>query len=261
MNVLALLMARMSSSRFPGKALRPILGRPMIGLQLERLRRAKCFDALILATSTDPSDDSLAAFAESAGLPCFRGALDDVADRIYRASKPHAPRHVLRIGADCPFLDGDHLGALVGLHLAENNDWTNTYFEESWPDGMDAEIYSFPCLERVWREAKLPSEREHVAPFIENRRGEFRIDVLRAPQDYSHLRWTVDHPEDYEMARRVFEELYPANPNFGFRDILDFFARHPEVAALNRHFARNEGRIRSRRADEAFLKPGKAATS
>ena len=260
MNILALLMARMLSSRFPGKALKPILGRPMIELQLERLRRARGFDTLVLATSTDPSDDPLAAFAAKASLACFRGALDDVADRIYRAAETHAPRHILRIGADCPFLNGDHLGALVDLHLAENNDWTNTYLEDSWPDGMDAEIYSFPCLDRVWREAKLPSEREHVAPFIENRRDQFRIGVLRAPQDYSHLRWTVDYPEDYEVVRRVFAALYPANPDFGFRDILDFFARHPEVAALNRRFARNEGRMKSQQADEAFLKQGKAAT-
>lgn len=252
MNVLAVYVGRMSSSRLPGKVLAPILGRSMMDMQIERIRRAACFDHLIVATSDDASDDPIEAEATRLGLACHRGSMTDIADRLYKAAQPYQPTHILRIGGDCPLIDPQLLRDLVALHL-QGNDWTNTYYVASWPDGLDSEMYTFACLERVYKEAVLPSEREHVAPFMENRADQFRIGVLQAERDYTHLRLTVDHPEDLELVRTIYAALYPVKPAFTFADVLAFLAERPELAASNRHYVRNAGRLKSLEADQAFL--------
>jgi spore coat polysaccharide biosynthesis protein SpsF len=239
--ILGVLQARTSSSRLPGKILLPILGAPMLEHQVRRLSRCRSLDALVLATSDQPADDAVEALASAIGVGCFRGSLVDVLDRFYRAALASAPEHVVRLTGDCPLADPEIVDRAVALHVESRADYTTNALEPTWPDGLDVEVIRFGCLEEAWREASLPSEREHVTPFINTRPGRYRIHHLKGDPDLSHLRWTVDEPEDFEFVRRVYESLYSVNPAFGTRDILALLERQPGLAGLNSRFIRNAG--------------------
>ena len=251
---LAILQARSSSSRFPGKILAPLLGQPMILRQIERLRRASRLDELVLATSNHPSDDPVEALCRNEGIRCFRGSLDDVLDRFYGACEPWRPDQVVRLTGDCPLVDPEVVDAVVDKHLREGNDYTSNTLEPSYPDGLDVEVLRFSCLEEAWREATLPSEREHVTPFVHRRPERYRLgNLLREGENLCHLRWTVDEPEDLTFVARVYELLYPEDPAFGTDSVLRLLRERPELQEINRGFLRNEGWIKSLQEDARFM--------
>lgn len=240
--ILGVLQARMSSRRLPGKVLAPVAGAPMLARQVERLRRCRRLDALVLATSADESDDPLAAAAERLALAVSRGALDDVLDRVHRAASAYAPDHVVRLTGDCPLADPDVIDACIELHVAGAHDYTSNIHPPTWPDGLDVEVLTRATLETAWREAREPVEREHVTWFVHQRPQRFRPGNLEAGRDLSHLRWTVDEPEDLELVRAVYDALYdPASPVFTTDDVLDLLERRPDIATLNSHHVRNAG--------------------
>ncbi|MBZ5556407.1 MAG: glycosyltransferase family protein [Acidobacteriia bacterium] len=242
--ILGILQARASSSRLPGKVLKPILGRPMLLHQIERLRRARALDEIVVATSDEPSDDPIEALCASAGIRCFRGSLNDVLDRFYQAALPYRPDLVVRLLGDCPLVDPELIDRVVAFQQAGHYDLAGADMA-MFPDGLDLDVIPFPVLEGAWREAVRPSDREHVSLFITRQPERYRIGLLENDVDLSHLRWTVDEPEDFEMVRRIYEALYPANPAFTTKDILDLLAKQPELSQLNRRFRRNEGLERS----------------
>lgn len=244
-NVLGILQARVSSSRLPGKVLKPILGVPMLRHQLDRVRRARSMDAFIVATSTDASDDAIEALCAAAGVGCFRGSLDDVLDRFYQAALAYNPQHVVRLTGDCPLIDPDLIDRVVEFYLAGNFDHAGNAVEPMFPDGLDVEVLRFQVLEYAWRHASLPSHREHVTLFVHRSPDRFRVGSYRNVTDLSHLRWTVDEPEDFELIRRIYEALYPKNPAFTTEDILAFLSSQPDLLDLNRGIRRNEGLERS----------------
>jgi spore coat polysaccharide biosynthesis protein SpsF len=252
--ILAVLQARVSSSRLPGKVLRPILGVPMILRQVERARRAVGVDRLLVATSVDPSDDPLAELCAGDGIECFRGSLDDVLDRFYRAARPFAPEHVVRLTGDCPLADPELIGEVISFHRDGGYDYVSNALEPTFPDGLDVEVFRFPCLEHAWREASLPSEREHVTPFLYHRPERFRIGCYKGDVDLSRLRWTVDEPVDFELVTRIYGELYPVRRDFTTGDILGLLERKPELKTLNTHHRRNEGLERSLEEDRRHRK-------
>jgi spore coat polysaccharide biosynthesis protein SpsF len=245
--ILAILQARVSSSRLPRKVLKPILGRPMLLHQLDRVRRARMLDAIVVATSTDPSDDVIEELCVIARIGCFRGSLTDVLDRFYHAALPYRPDYVVRLTGDCPLADPDLIDRVVSICLEEALDYSGA--EASFPDGLDVEVMRFAVLEEAWEEATRPSDREHVTQFINRQRDRYRVRGVANDVDLSHLRWTVDEPADFELITRIYEALYPANPAFGTQDILDLLARRPELATLNTGIVRNEGLARSLSAD------------
>lgn len=245
--VLAVLQARVSSSRLPRKVLKPILGRPMLQHQLDRVRRARSLDALVVATSTDPGDTAIEALCAAGGVACYRGSLNDVLDRFYQAALRFRPQHVVRLTGDCPLVDPDLIDRVVGVCVEESLDYTGA--EPSFPDGLDVEVMRFSALEAAWNEATRPSDREHVTQFINRQRDRFRVRGVGSDVDLSHLRWTVDEPADFELITRIYEALYPSNPAFTTQDILDLLARQPELATLNKGIVRNEGLARSLAAD------------
>jgi len=251
--ILAILQARFSSTRLPGKVLKPILGEPMLIRQVERLRHARRVDQLLVATSTDPSDDALVAVCEQYDIPCFRGNLNDVLDRFYQAAMPYKPDHVVRLTGDCPLTDPTIIDAVIALHLSGNFDYSSSAIDLSFPDGLDAEIMRFACLEEVWREAELPSEREHVTLFIYRRPARYRIGSYKGYRDLSHCRWTVDEPEDFEFVTRIYERLYSENTVFGMGDILALLESEPTLAMINKGFERNEGLKKSLQEDMRFV--------
>ena len=250
--ILGILQARASSRRLPGKVLKPILGRPMLERQIERLRRSRRMQQLVVATSTDSSDDGIARLCESLAVDCFRGSLEDVLDRFYEAARRHGARTVVRLTGDCPLADPVVIDQLIGLHEGADNDYTSNTLTRSYPDGLDAEVVEFGAVEAAWREAAQPSEREHVTPFIYHLPERFRLGNLQQDVDRSHLRWVVDEPLDFAYISAIYEALYPGDPAFTTGDVLALLERRPDIAGLMGHAPTNEGYQRSLAADAAL---------
>ena len=255
MEVLALLIARTSSTRLPGKVLLPILGSPMLSRQIERITRASGFDQLAVATSTARSDDPVERICMELGIECFRGSLSNVADRCYRAALLYRPRHVLKLSGDCPLADPDVIDALIEFHERGKFDYSSNAIEPTYPDGLDAEIFTFECLTEIAAGAHLPSEREHLVPYILRPDGRFRVGSLKQAVDQSNLRWTVDERRDFDLVVRVYEALYPGNPIFTTDDIERFLTDNPEIVELNADLERNSAVRRSIEADASLAKP------
>jgi spore coat polysaccharide biosynthesis protein SpsF len=243
----------MSSSRFPGKVLKPLLGRSMLEWQIERILRCKRIDQLVVATSLNLEDDAIEAMCNRLGIYCFRGDLENVLDRFYQAAKKYNPNHIVRLTGDCPLTDPVLIDELVDFYLAQKCDYASNCEEPTLPDGLDAEVFSFAALKQAWKEAVLPSHLEHVTPFIRSNRERFKTACYRHHKNLSHLRWVVDEPEDLEFVRRVYEILYPVKPKFGTEDILALLERKPELAEINKGFKRNEGAKKSIEEDKVFL--------
>ena len=250
--ILAIVQARSSSSRLPNKVTKPILGKPMILHELERVRRSKRIDKIVLATSRDSSDDGLADIATESGIEVYRGNLDDVLDRYYQCAKQYQPEHVVRITGDCPVIDWRIVDAVIEKHLREQNDYTKA--TDRFPDGLDTEVVRLSALEIAWRNAKLLSEREHVTLYIKNHSEQFKLGVLECKHDLNFMRWTVDEPQDFELIRQIYEELYAENNDFSMQDILQLLERKPEMLAINRGIQRNEGLLKSLREDKELEK-------
>jgi spore coat polysaccharide biosynthesis protein SpsF len=245
MKVLGILQARVSSSRLPGKVMRPLLGAPMIERQVERLRRARTIGQLVLATSTDPSDDVLVQWAQRAGVGLHRGSLDDVLDRFVTAARPYRPEHVVRLTADCPLADPTVIDRVVEAHRSSGADYSSNTLEPSYPDGLDVEVMTMAALEAAAREATAAYQREHVTQFIVRHPERFRLHNVAAERDLSALRWTVDEPADFELVEAIYRALYPSNPAFTTAEVLDFLRDNPRWIAHNTHHARNEGLAKS----------------
>ena len=247
--ILAILQARMGSSRLPGKVLKPLLGRPMLLRQIERVRQSRRIDKLCIATTIEPGDDTLEDLCRQEGIDCFRGSENDVLDRFYQAARSRSPQSVVRLTADCPLIDPQVIDEVVDCHTAGNFDYTSNIEPPTFPDGLDVEVLTSSTLRRTWTEARLPSEREHVTPYIRKHPALFRQGIIRAVEDLSRYRWTVDQEEDFRLVTAIFEELFPKNPSFSYREVLHWLKEHPEVTALNAGISRNEGLGRSMARD------------
>ena len=231
MSVLAILQARMSSSRLPGKVLLDLAGAPMILRQIERVRRAKLVDGLVVATSTEASDDPLAELLAAAGVDVFRGPLDDVLDRFIGALDAHPADHVVRLTGDCPLADPEVIDATVGLHLETGADYThNRVRGVGFPWGQDVEAITAEALRRADALAATPEEHEHVTWGVWNHPERYRLQVLRPAVEEGPVRWTVDRPDDLAFVRAVFEALYPKDPAFTSDDVRAFVRSRPELA-------------------------------
>ena len=228
--MLAILQARMSSSRLPGKVLKPILGEPMILRQIERLRRARSITRLAVATSVEPSDDPLAGRLAEAGIEVVRGSLDDVLGRFAVALAACGPaEHVMRLTADCPLADPEVVDRCAAVHLAQGADYTANTFGRTFPRGLDVEVVRASALLAAAAEATEVYDREHVTPFVIARPDRFaRAEVRRDPPE--RWRWTVDTVEDFAFVSSVYADLYPRDPAFDSDAILAWQAAHPGVA-------------------------------
>lgn len=239
--IVAILQARCSSTRLPGKVMRPILGRPMLSLQVERIRRAHLLDQLVIATSADPADDPIAELCMEQGLSCYRGSLHDVLDRVYQAARRFEAQHIVRLTGDCPLTDPELIDRVISHHLKGRYDCTNNVMPPTFPDGLDVEVIRMSALETVWQKAVLRSDREHVTPYLYQRPACFKIGHVANARDLSDLRWTVDEPLDFELVTRIYAALYPTQPDFRTADILRLLERRPELVILNSRIMRNEG--------------------
>lgn len=226
--ILAVIQARMSSTRLPGKVLKDVLGEPMVIRQLERISRSKMIDQIVVATSTESSDDPLAEAVTSAGYQVFRGSLDDVLSRFQTLRKDFNPTHIVRLTADCPLTDPAVIDGIIEQHVETQVDYTSNVISRTFPRGLDAEVFTVAALDRLSELELSDDEHEHVTLGFYKRPGEFTLTNFAGTADNSHLRWTVDNPEDYDFALWVYSELYPSKPDFDSADILELLELHPE---------------------------------
>jgi spore coat polysaccharide biosynthesis protein SpsF len=244
----AILQARMGSSRLPGKVLADVGGRTMLECVINRALLASRVARVVVATSVAPEDDRIERLCRARDVLVFRGSENDVLDRFVGAARGFDVNPIVRLTADCPLLDPVVIDAVVARFAAGDVDYAANINPPTFPDGLDTEVFSRNALEQAAREARLRSEREHVTLYIRNHPEIFRIANVRHARDLSAMRWTVDEPDDLELVRAVYAEL--GNPDFGMEDVLRLLAEQPELARANARFARDEGLRASLREDE-----------
>jgi spore coat polysaccharide biosynthesis protein SpsF len=231
--MLAVLQARMSSTRLPGKVMREILGVPMIGRQIERLRRSRHLDGILVATSTEAGDDPLVGYLAGEGIAVHRGPLDDVMARFQGALAANGPpKTFLRLTADCPLADPDVIDRVIAHHVSGGFDYTYNTADWTYPKGLDVEVIEHAAFARACAETTDAYDHEHVTPYIYRHLDRFRIGEVRTSPP-ERWRWTVDTPEDFAFVTAVYEDLYPVRPDFRMADILAWQAAHPGRAISN----------------------------
>jgi glutamate-1-semialdehyde aminotransferase/spore coat polysaccharide biosynthesis protein SpsF (cytidylyltransferase family) len=242
--IVAILQARMGSSRLPGKTLADLAGRPLLLQVVERVQSARRVDKVVVATTDQSSDDPIATLCQREGIQYFRGSEDDVLDRFYRTAQASAADTVVRITADCPLIDPAVIDKVVARFQVGDCDYVSNTLRYTYPDGLDTEVFPFAALERAWREAKKPSEREHVTPYL--RTEKFRVANVESesPAPLGKYRWTVDYPADLEFVRRIYE-AFPGNKRFGYQDIFRLLKERPELATIQAETITNEGYYKS----------------
>lgn len=235
MNTIIIVQARMTSTRLPGKVLLPLAGVPMLTRLVQRLRRVQRADAIVIATTTNATDDAIAMLCNTLGVPCHRGSEHDVLSRYADAARLHGADVVVRITSDCPLIDPALIDRVIAAYQEGGSDYVSNMLPPTWPYGMAVEVFSATALQQAHAGATQVAEREHVTPFIYGHPERYRLRNVASPVDLSQHRWTVDTPEDYELVRRLFEALYPVRPHFTQNDILEVLDAHPDWMAINQH--------------------------
>ncbi|MFH0922976.1 MAG: glycosyltransferase family protein [Candidatus Micrarchaeota archaeon] len=248
MRIIAIIQARMGSTRLPGKVLKIAAGKPLLWHVISRVMKAKSIDGVVVATTTSHQDDGIAALAESTGAGVYRGSENDVLDRYYRASQKFRADAVVRITADCPLSDPLVIDDVVQLFKKSGADYVSNTVKLSYPNGIDVEVFKASCLERAWREAKLSSEREHVTPYLWKHPELFSQKQLVYPGgDCSKYRLTVDNAKDLSLIRRVLS--FFKGRDFHTADLIRLLEKNPKLAQINAGTHRNEGYAKSIKED------------
>lgn len=234
MKKIAIIQARLSSSRLPGKVLRDIAGEPMLARVLARVGRAKLIDQIVVATTSDEADNPIVEYCQETGFACFRGDPYDVLDRFYLCAKQFEADLIVRITADCPMIAPEEIDRVIKTFLDSGADFaTNRLpppFERTSPIGMDTEVCSFTVLERAWKEADQTYQREHVMPYLYDTDGRFKVVLVNNEPSLGNLRFTVDTPEDLQLANEIYQAFNGRN-DFTLEELLEENAKHPEWQA------------------------------
>ncbi len=252
MKNVAILQARCSSTRLPGKVLKELHGMPMLWHQVRRLKKSTLIDRLIIATSVEKSDDALDDFCKSNGFEIFRGSLDDVLDRFYDCTKDIDCENIVRLTADCPLADYQVIDNVIKSHIETGADYTSNCLVPTFPDGLDVEVIKKSVLKVAWEEAKLLLERAHVTPYIYNNKNKFNLNVFKNGIDLSDMRWTVDEPADFDFVGKIYDALYEVNEYFQMNDVLDYLSKNQNLLKINNKFRRNEAFSKSLEKDKNF---------
>lgn len=237
LRIILIVQARMGSTRLPGKIFKEILEKPLLYYEIERLRQVKKVDAIVIATTINPIDHAVVDFCHLEQIPLYRGSEEDVLDRFYQAAKSFSADVIVRVTGDCPLIDPKIIDAVIDCYLQSypNFQYVSNTLHRSYPRGLDVEVFSFDALKKAAKEAILPSEREHVTPYIYSHPKEFALEnVVHTPNESNH-RWTVDTDEDFELISRILSVLYPIKPNFDMNDVLNLLRKYPEWKKINAH--------------------------
>lgn len=233
----AIVEARIGSTRFRGKVLADLLGRSMLERVLERLQQARKLTDIIIATTHLPEDDAIVEVSQRAGFPWFRGSVEDVLERDLGAAKSVGADIIVQMGADSPLLDPEIVDECISTYGAGDYDYVSNALTLTYPLGINAQVFSTALLEKTSGLTSDPVDREDVSRYIWERPDVFRLKNLAAPSELHapHIRLTVDHPEDLELVRRIYLELYPTKPTFRTRHVLALLRQNPDWLALNTH--------------------------
>jgi spore coat polysaccharide biosynthesis protein SpsF len=235
MKKVAIVQARMGSTRLPGKVLKDIKGKPLLWHLVERLRHSQLTDDLVIATTTAGKDKLIADFCKDNKLNAYRGSQEDVLDRYYQTAKAYKADLIIRITADCPLIDPCVIDKAIERYLEnkEKVDYVSNTLERTYPRGMDVEVFSFGVLEKAWQKAKKQYEREHVTPYIYENPDEFNLSCIKNENDLSYLRLTVDEEKDLELVRKIYKMLYKENDIFYLEDVIKLLKENPELELIN----------------------------
>ena len=233
--IVAILQARMGSSRLPGKVLASVAGQPMLALIIKRVLPARYIAQLVVATTQLPQDDTIEALMNDLGIPCFRGAEEDCLDRYYQAARQFEAEIVVRLTGDNPLVDSVFVDWVVRQYLSADPpyDYVDSTLSKTFPVGLSVEVFSFEALAIAWREDTNTWWRKHVTPFIHRHPNRFHVLHLVNPQDYSHMRWTVDTPEDLAFVRCIYDHF--GHDRFSWREVLAVLEQHPGWLEINQH--------------------------
>lgn len=241
MKIIAVIQARMGSTRLPNKVMKQVNGVPLIELLIKRLSGAKLVNQIMLATSTNDKNTPLVNHVRSLGYDVFQGSENDVLSRYYHAVKDIKPDAIVRITGDCPLVDPKIVDQIIETFLEKKVDYASNTIKPTYPDGIDVSMASFQALERAYNEATSDFDREHIMPYIRNPE-KFKLANVEYEEDYSKERWTVDEPEDFEVIQNVFNHFHP-RIDFSWLEVLQLLKDRPELFAANRKFMRNEGSV------------------
>lgn len=237
MKTVAIIQARMGSTRFFGKVMTKIADRTVLEHVITRVRQSKRVDEIVIATTTKLDDDLIVDEAKQIGVNYFRGSEDDVLSRYYYAAKENSADIVVRITSDCPLIDPKIIDGM--LEFYKNNNYNivsnagSDLTQRTYPRGLDTEIFSFKQLEDAFNKADKTYQREHVTPYIyENTKNIF---YYKNNQDNSNHRWTLDTREDFELITKIYDLLYTGQHDFYLKEILGVFDKKPELLNINAH--------------------------
>lgn len=239
MNIVAIVQARMGSTRLPGKVLKEVLSRPLLSYQIERMKQINLIDEIIIAT-TPNQNEAIIKLCNNEKINYFVGSESDVLERYYHAAKKYKADIVVRMTSDCPLIDPQIVDQILLMYRNGKYDYVSNTIQRTFPRGMDAEVFSFESLERAYNEAQLEYEREHVTPYLYLNKDKFEIGQFIQPDDTNEIRLTVDTPEDFELIKRIFEAIYPMNPNFKLKDILKILAENPGWFEINKEIVQKK---------------------
>lgn len=235
MNVVAIIQARLGSSRLPGKVLKTVMGKPLLEYQIERVSRARHINKIVVATSDLDRDLPIVKFCERLLVLHYRGSEEDVLERYYDAALSHRADVIVRLTADCPLIDPQLIDEVIESYIQSypQYDYVSNCLQRTYPRGMDVEVFSFKALYEAYRRAKSPSEREHVTPFIYKNPQIFKLHSIKNAKNQSNHRWTVDTPEDFTLVKNILETIYPVKQTFTLHDCLDVLEKHPDWMNIN----------------------------
>lgn len=250
MKVTAIIQARTSSTRLPGKVLLKVLGKTILEYVTERTKKAKNIEEVIVATTKKKEDQKIVKLMKKTKVNFYCGSEKDVLDRYYQAAKLYQAQNIARITSDNPLIDPRIIDKVIKRYFQTNADYCSNTLKETFPDGQDVEVFKFQALKSTWKRAKLLSEREHVTPYIKKHPEKFKLVNVKSQKNLSDRRWTVDEREDFKLIKTILEALYPENPDFTIEDILKFLKNNPHLENLNKHIIRNEGYLKSLEEDK-----------
>jgi spore coat polysaccharide biosynthesis protein SpsF len=237
--IVAIIQARMGSTRLPGKVLKDLEGATVLARVLARVKRAATIGEMMVATSDSRGDDAIVAECKRFDTRVFRGDEKDVLDRYYRAAQFSKAEIVVRITADCPLIDPEITDITVKAFLAERPDYASNALIRTYPRGLDTEVMTMRALESAWRDATAPYQRAHVTPYLYQDQSPFKVLAVKGKQDHSALRWTLDTEADLEFLRAIYAR-FGGRDDFGWRDVLSLLEREPALAEINRHVAQKD---------------------
>jgi spore coat polysaccharide biosynthesis protein SpsF len=236
MKTVVIVQARMGSSRLPGKVLLPLCGQTVLAHVIERCRRMRGVDEVMIATTQEARDAAIEAEALLLGVRCWRGSEDDVVSRYYEAARSCQADVVVRVTSDCPLLDPEVSSEVLERFIADKEArYVSNTLERSYPRGLDTEVFEFSALQEAYEEATENLEREHVTPFLYRNPERFHVRSITHPRDFSTYRWTLDTPEDWELIQAIYAELYHRGKVFSWQEAAALMERRPELATINAH--------------------------